>query len=225
MPAVKTEQTEPRAFQELIRPLEEMRRQPQQERSRRMVLAIIQAAHAILLEHGREGLSTTALEAVSGVGKSSIYQYFPNLDAIVFEVYRHVIRQCQLQEYEAFPGQQPRTVLSFIYWLLDWSIDIHRKLLAIDRTLLLDHRGFWDTWQELDQNLAPDSSTEHFIYQNLKHCSDFVPGDNDVMRVHALGRTAQLLVYSMMADNADFIDDPEFRHMLARMCLAAMAPA
>lgn len=188
-----------------------------------MVLAIVQAARFILLQHGREGLTTTALETVSGVPKSSIYQYFPNLDAIVFEVFREVIRECQLSEYRAFPSQHPPTVMSFIYWLLDWSIDIHRKLLEIDRSLLLEHRGFWDTWKELDQNLAPNSSTEHLIHENLKRCSDFVPGDDDVMRVHALGRTAQMLVYSMMADNPEFIENEEFRHMLARMCAAAFS--
>lgn len=205
---------------ELIRPSEAMRRRPKQERSKKVVDAIVSAAHQILLEHGREGLSTTSLEVLSGIPKSSIYQYFPNLDVIVFEVYRVVMRDLHIKGYQEFPGEGEHTVKSFIYWLLDWSIAIHRKVLEIDRTLLLEHKGFWDAWQELDNNLAPNDSTEKFIYERLKSCSDFSPSKHDMMHVHALGRAAQLMVYSLISDNADFIDDPAFREMLARMCFA-----
>ncbi len=205
---------------ELIRPSEAMRRRPKQDRSKKVVDAIVGAAHQILLEHGRSGLSTTSLELVSGIPKSSIYQYFPNLDAIVFEVYRVVIRDMHIKGYREFPGEQEHTVKSFVYWLLDWSIEIHRRVLEIDRTLLLEHKGFWDAWQELDNNLAPNDSTEKFIYDRLKSCSDFIPSAHDMMHVHALGRAAQLMVYSLVSDNADFIDDDSFREMLARMCCA-----
>ena len=43
-----------------------LRREPKQERSRRMVLAVEQAARKILLETGSEALRTTSLELVSG---------------------------------------------------------------------------------------------------------------------------------------------------------------
>ncbi len=205
---------------ELLRPSAVMRRYPKQERSIRVVSAIVDAAYNILLEHGRDGLTTTTLEVVSGIPKSSIYQYFPNLDAIIFEVYRMVIRECQLKGYREFPQNQTLTVKTFIYWLLDWSIDVHRKVLEVDKKLLLEHKGFWDTWKELDNNLVPDDSTEKFIYQKLQQCSDFSPRDDDMMRVHALGRAAQLMVYSLITDDAEFIDDPDFRHMLAKMCYA-----
>ncbi|MFT6593493.1 MAG: AcrR family transcriptional regulator, partial [Zhongshania sp.] len=177
---------------QLIRPNDAMRRQPKQDRSIKVVNAIVEAAHSILLEHGRGALSTTTLEVVSGVPKSSIYQYFPNLDTIVFEVYRLVIRTQHLKGYQEFPRDKEHTVLSFIYWLLDWSIEIHRKVLEVDKTLLVEHKGFLDAWQELDVNIAPESSTESFIYEQLKLCSDFKPSSNDMLRVHALGRAAQL---------------------------------
>jgi AcrR family transcriptional regulator len=208
---------------QLIRPNDAMRRQPKQDRSIKVVNAIVEAAHSILLEHGRDALSTTTLEVVSGVPKSSIYQYFPNLDTIVFEVYRLVIRTQHLKGYQEFPRDKEHTVLSFIYWLLDWSIEIHRKVLEVDKTLLVEHKGFLDAWQELDVNIAPESSTESFIYEQLKLCSDFKPSSNDMLRVHALGRAAQLMVYSLISDNIDFIDDPEFRNTLAKMCYAIFA--
>lgn len=120
---------------QLIRPNDAMRRRPKQGRSIKVVNAIVDAAYRILVEHGRDALSTTSIEVVSGVPKSSIYQYFPNLDAIVFEVYRLVIRKQHLKGYSEFPSDKDLTVMSFIYWLLDWSIEIHREVLEIDKTL------------------------------------------------------------------------------------------
>ena len=202
----------------ILRPCDEMRRQPKQARAKKAVNAIVESAHHILLEHGRDALSTTSLEVLSGVPKSSIYQYFPNLDAIVFEVFRRVIRDQHIEGFRAFPGEREATVSNFIEWLLDWSIDIHRKILALDRQLLLDHKGFWDAWEELNVNLAPENSSESFIYEKLKSCSDFVPSRHDRLRVRALGRAAQLMVYSLITDDIDFLDDPAFRPMLANMC-------
>lgn len=204
----------------ILRPDAVMRRQPKQERSIKVVTSIINAAHDILLQYGRDGLSTTSLEVVSGIPKSSIYQYFPNLDAIIFEVYRQVIKDCHIQGYHSFPKNQELTVMEFIHWLLDWSIDVHRKVLAIDEKLLLEHKGFWDTWQELDHNLAPNESTESFIYNKLKQCTDFKSSNDDMLRVHALGRAAQLMVYSLITDNALYLDDPNLKNTLSKMCYA-----
>jgi len=212
----KIEETE-----EDIRPPDSMRRTPQQERSRRMVDAIVQAAHNILSECGRDGLSTTSLEVVSGVSKASIYQYFPNLDSVVAEVFHYVIRASQLKGYKDFPYEKSMTVLEFTTWLLDWAISVHRSVIKLDSDFYLRYSGFYDMWRELDKNLKPGGdSTEHFIYEQLQRCSDFKSSDKDMMLVHALGRAAQYMVYSMSRDNPEFLDDPEFRDILIRMSYA-----
>jgi len=205
---------------QLIRPPDTMRRTPQQERSRRMVNAIVDAAYKILLEHGRESLSTTSLELVSGVPKSSIYQYFPNLDAVVAEVFHSVIRTCQIKGYKEYPYDKQQTVLSFTTWLIDWALEVHQSVIKVDREFYLRYSGFYDMWDELDKNLHPKDSTEHFIYEQLKKCVDFKSSKNDLMLVHALGRSAQFMVYSLIIDNPNFLGDPNFRKMLIRMSYA-----
>lgn len=211
----KIEETE-----DLIRPPDSMRKTPQQERSRRMVDAIVMAAHNILSEYGRDGLSTTSLEVVSGVTKPSIYQYFPNLDSIVAEVFHYVIRASQLKGYKDFPYDKSMTVLEFTTWLLDWAISVHKSVIKLDPDFYLRYSGFYDMWRELDKNLKPGDSTEHFIHEQLHRCSDFKSSEKDMMLVHALGRSAQYMVYSLSRDNPEFLDDPEFRKILIRMTYA-----
>jgi AcrR family transcriptional regulator len=58
------------------------RRDPAQERSRQTVDAIVEAAGRLLVEHGRRGVTTNAVAERAGVSIGSIYQYFPNKEAI-----------------------------------------------------------------------------------------------------------------------------------------------
>src|ERR1017187_3771063 len=58
------------------------RRDPAQERSRQTVDAIVEAAGRLLVEHGRLGVTTNAVAERAGVSIGSLYQYFPNKEAI-----------------------------------------------------------------------------------------------------------------------------------------------
>ncbi|WP_245687700.1 TetR/AcrR family transcriptional regulator [Rhodococcus phenolicus] len=64
----------------------QMRRTPRQDRSREMVERIVDAGRTVLLEHGYEGASTNRIAATARISPGSLYQYFPNKDAIVAEV-------------------------------------------------------------------------------------------------------------------------------------------
>jgi AcrR family transcriptional regulator len=51
-----------------------------------MVERIIDAAARVLTEHGYDGASTNRIAATAGISSGSLYQYFPNKDAIVTAV-------------------------------------------------------------------------------------------------------------------------------------------
>jgi AcrR family transcriptional regulator len=59
------------------------RKAPLQTRSRATVDVILEAAARVLAERGYAGTNTNLIAAVAGVSVGSIYQYFPNKDAIV----------------------------------------------------------------------------------------------------------------------------------------------
>lgn len=58
------------------------RKRPVQDRSRATVTAIFDATIRVLTEDGRE-LSTTRVAEVAGVSVGTLYQYFPNRDALI----------------------------------------------------------------------------------------------------------------------------------------------
>ena len=58
------------------------RKQPSQRRSRETVAVILEAAARVLEKDGLTGFNTNAVAERAGVSIGSIYQYFPNKDAL-----------------------------------------------------------------------------------------------------------------------------------------------
>lgn len=75
------------------RPKLSPRKQPQQGRSRETVEAILQAATYLLVRTGYDAMTTNQIAERAGVNIASLYQYFPNKQAIVVELMqRHVAK-------------------------------------------------------------------------------------------------------------------------------------
>lgn len=60
-----------------------LRRVPQQDRGQRRIDRILDAAAEVIAEVGVEGASTNAIAARASTSVGSLYQFFPNRDAIV----------------------------------------------------------------------------------------------------------------------------------------------
>lgn len=69
------------------------RKNPSQSRSQRMVDDLLDATARVLVEEGWEKASTNRIAKVAGVSVGSIYQYFPNKEALVLAVGRRHAEQ------------------------------------------------------------------------------------------------------------------------------------
>ena len=68
------------------RPLLDPRKQPKQARSSGLVADILKAAVRVLEREGAERLTTIRVAEAAGVSVGSLYQYFPNKQAILFRL-------------------------------------------------------------------------------------------------------------------------------------------
>jgi AcrR family transcriptional regulator len=59
------------------------RKRPRQARSKATVDTILAATARVLVRHGFDGLTTNAVAEAAGVSIGSLYQYFPNKEALV----------------------------------------------------------------------------------------------------------------------------------------------
>jgi AcrR family transcriptional regulator len=67
------------------------RREPKQRRSRETVEAVLEAVQRVVKRHGAEAITTNRIAEAAGVSIGSLYQYFPDKQAIFTALYdRHV---------------------------------------------------------------------------------------------------------------------------------------
>ena len=72
------------------------RKRPSQQRSRQTVEKIIDATRDLLKQTDSTGsprITTHHIAKKAGISVGSLYQYFPNTEAVVFEVYREILEQ------------------------------------------------------------------------------------------------------------------------------------
>ncbi|MGW4243707.1 TetR/AcrR family transcriptional regulator [Nocardia sp. NPDC004722] len=116
-------------------PVTPPRRTPQQDRSRAMVARILDAGQQVLITHGYDGASTNRIAAVAGISPGSLYQYFPNKDAIVaavIERYTLEVTERVRARVLSYIGQPPEvSVPETISYLMDALGDDRELLRAV----------------------------------------------------------------------------------------------
>ncbi|MFV3126397.1 TetR/AcrR family transcriptional regulator [Niveispirillum sp. KHB5.9] len=63
------------------------RKVPVQERSKESIRRLLEATHRLLKRDGPKGVTTPNIARESGISVGSIYQYFPNKEAIILALY------------------------------------------------------------------------------------------------------------------------------------------
>ncbi len=75
------------------------RREPKQQRSRQTVEAVLEGVQRVLRRHGAEAITTNRVAEAAGVSIGSLYQYFPDKQAIFTALHdRHVDRVRHVME-------------------------------------------------------------------------------------------------------------------------------
>ncbi len=111
------------------------RKTPQQSRSVATVEAIHDATVQVLLKDGAEGLTTVHVARRAGVSVGTLYQYFPNKQALLFAVLeRHMLRTVTAVE-EACAANHLQPLSVMVHALVNRFIDA--KLLDRDTSVAL----------------------------------------------------------------------------------------
>lgn len=87
------------------------RKQPSQGRSKATVTAILEAAAHIFEEQGYGKMTTNAVAELAGVSIGSLYQYFPNKEALICAVYE--CHHARMRESIAREMNKPLDVANF----------------------------------------------------------------------------------------------------------------
>lgn len=201
------------------------RKRPNQSRSRALVDAVAQACLRILDEAGDDALTVARIAEVSGVAVGSIYQYFPNKDAIVAVLYERVLDQ----EAEQLLLMRERLVgiplTEAMREILANIIRVELRLFKLNQAFHLRyhtalHLGMWRspyrtagefieaTWVPLLQMYAHEINTPH-----------------PALAAYLLGQGLRSVIRSVLEDIPEQLESPALLDSLVAMAVGCLRPA
>jgi AcrR family transcriptional regulator len=112
----------------------ETRKIPQQQRSREMVERILAAGRAVVLRDGYDAASTNRIAAEADISPGSLYQYFPNKDAVLSAIVNRYAEDTSEQITAAladrFDETGPEAIRATLNALLD-ALEDNTELLRV----------------------------------------------------------------------------------------------
>lgn len=200
------------------------RKRPNQSRSRALVDAVAQACLRILDEAGDEALTVARIAEVSGASVGSIYQYFPNKDAIIAVLYERILDQEAEQSLlmrERLVGLPLSTALREI---LANILRVELRLFKLNQAFHLRHHaalhlGMWRgpyrtagefieaTWLPLLQMRAHEINTPH-----------------PALAAYLLGQGLRSVIRSVLEDIPEQLESPALLDSLVAMAMGCLRP-
>ena len=111
-------------------------RKPKQDRARHAVATLLEAAARVLVERGWDGFNTNAVAARAGVSIGSLYEYFPNKQALVDAVANeHLARGEAMLEQSQADDRSPKTLEQLVHALVQGFAKIHHDDPDLHRAL------------------------------------------------------------------------------------------
>lgn len=203
---------------------ENMRRMPVQERAQATVDAILEATAQLLVEDGMARLSTNRIAKRAGVSVGTLYQYFPDKNAIVVAVGEQVLdRQFQQFQVELFERLEAGADLeASVRTVVKGILDHKRIEPELSRVLLTSGAVGTADWNQewLTRQRAVIRSALHV------HRDAVRPGDLDVM-TYVITTSFEFLMQDALVHQPQLIRDGRLADELAELAVRYLrrAPA
>lgn len=115
--------------------LPQPRKTPRQARSHSMVEVILDATARILAERGYAGTNTNVVAERAGVSIGSVYQYFPNKDALVTALHAQHGAQMHATMLEVLGATHPRSLRGHVQAMVRALMAAHQVAPALHKVL------------------------------------------------------------------------------------------
>ncbi|MDO9145625.1 TetR/AcrR family transcriptional regulator [Rhodoferax sp.] len=200
------------------------RKRPNQSRSRALVDAVAQACLRILDEEGEEALTVARIAEVSGAAVGSIYQYFPNKDAIVAMLYERVLDEEAGQLLLVRERLVGAPLTSALREILGNIIRVELRLFKLNQAFHLRyhtalHLGMWR---------GPYQTTSEFIEATwlplLQMYAHEITTPHPALAAYLLGQGLRSVIRSVLEDMPVQLESPAFLDSLVAMAMGCLRP-
>ena len=202
-------------------------RQPRQQRAAFTVAAIIEAARELLLKHGAEAVTTRQVAARAGVAVGTLYQYFPDRDAILLELARQIMDEEVDHTAHQLATLYRQPLAELMGALYAHSVDIERRMQALGggfHQRYARHLNFGLTLKDKISRSPQDSAALLSSATRMlsDHRQEVAENDRD-LAAFMIVRGLRSLMISLVEERPDLLTSNSLAPMLTRMALAICA--
>jgi len=202
-----------------------LRRQPRQARARLAVDSILQAARDIVRTEGPHALTTSRVAERAGVGVGTLYEYFPNREAILARINREAFAAEARQAQAFYADLLDAPLTDLLQEVFTRMVDVDRRMLArVGRFHSLQAKHLEIGRYAGEQPLSPAEMVQG-MHGILAAHADEVGNPSHLLVAQLLARGIRAMVTNLLEDDPDLLHDPQLLPTLQRIVAAIVQPA
>jgi AcrR family transcriptional regulator len=199
---------------------ENMRKAPRQQRATQTVDAILEAAAQILQSDGDERLTTNHIAERAGCSIGTLYQYFPDKDAIIAAIAERERQKILAAIIKALQDVEPRdadAVVRGIIRTLVGAFSRRRRARRIITMMMLRR------WQVTGDRQGADEIAA-LLVNSVGHARN--ASDRPISPVTAFVLTRAIVgaIRAAVLENSPWLESPEFEDELVRLARQFLRP-
>lgn len=196
------------------------RKKPRQERSRATVDAILEAAAHILVAHGYEATTTRQVAERAGVSIGSLYQYFPNKEALITALMERQVQRVLEVCTEALQAKGPRPTREVVRevalgLMKAYAVNPRLHQVLVSEGLKL---GMMDRLQAFENRI--ETEARGF----LLHSGTPLRPRRVELATFVLTRAIRGIMWSVAIERPELFEDPELADELSELMLRYLLP-
>jgi AcrR family transcriptional regulator len=204
----------------------EPRKLPTQNRSKLLVDAIIEACQQILECEGSDQLTTNRIAEVAGVNIGSLYQYFPNKEAILTKIFteksaRETDRMAR-ESTERVAAKVDISLQATLRELIAVLAEIQIQYLSIHGDFYREYHSFFDFAGQINACVSHDyqqPSLEQWLPQLLSLYQAQITTDNLEQAAFATSKIINGLLVGALEDHPDWLSDESYLRVIEQAVL------
>jgi AcrR family transcriptional regulator len=201
------------------KPLATPRKRPKQERSQATVEAILTATTRILTEKGYDQLTTNRVAELAGVSIGSLYQYFPNKEALIFALGEHHANEMAQLAQSHLGGLGDGSIIDVLRQIVKAVLAAH----AVNPQL---HRVLHEQIPRSEvMRQSDDAKMETMLRSFLAQRCDQLQPQNLDLTVFIVGRTIKALIHGAMIDRPELLNNRELEQEIMTMLSSYLVKA
>jgi len=189
------------------------RKQPRQERAKATVDAILTAAAQVLIAQGYENATTARIAERAGVSIGSLYQYFPNKEALVAALIEHHADEIVATVEEALSATRHETLEDGMRAFIHAAVTAHRLDPKLHKILNEQVPRVGRLGKALDTARHVTEAIELFL---RRHKAELHPKRDPAMAALVVETALEALAHKAVIERRDLLQGGGFeREMLS----------